>query len=299
MEDPRERPDIPDCMRAEMMRIWAREGVLAVPRRPQAELLRQMLVKGWERPLLREEALRLLPWEDDERAVDGRVVSVDGSEKERIEGTDDDDGGGGSGSGGREGEEGVRYVYQELRHLVVNSVMYDYQVGRGRPGSSRIINLHGNTFAVPTPDSEVSAPWGSGELEIERRRCAIGLRWDALEKLETLCLDLRGYSLRRWPSCIKWEEVEQLARALQGKGLGLLVLAGLRSYGLFPGPEPLEFGEGGLAGGKWLQMFEGAVRPGGRIVLVDGCDMWMDEPVVVGHAFVRANGTIAPMELWV
>jgi hypothetical protein len=69
MENPHARPDIPDCMRAEMMRVWAREGVLVVPRRPQAELLRQMLVKGWERPLLREEeALRLLPW----RMMSGR-----------------------------------------------------------------------------------------------------------------------------------------------------------------------------------------------------------------------------------
>jgi hypothetical protein len=105
--------------------------------------------------------------------------------------------------------------------------------------------------------------------------------------LETLCLDLRGYSLPRGRT-LSEGDVAKIARSLEGKGLGLLVIAGLRSWWRYPGADPLtvaEVEEGVWSDQRqlwlnprderevnWWKVFRGAVRPGGRLVFVDRHD---------------------------
>ena len=96
-------------------------------------------------------------------------------------------------------------------------------------------------------------------------------------------MDLRG------PQLLSSAELAKVARALGGKGLKLLVVAGLRSWDMYPGGNALELAEveggtwdaewevwrRGLNGEgevNWWKMFMGAVRPGGRLVFVDKQD---------------------------
>ncbi|KAH6854215.1 hypothetical protein B0I37DRAFT_349566 [Chaetomium sp. MPI-CAGE-AT-0009] len=121
------------------------------------------------------------------------------------------------------------------------------------------------------------------------------VRWEALEQLETLFLDLRGYSAEY--STHNNTEISRIAGMLQGKHLKLLVIAGLRSWQFYPGCEPMtleEVSRGELGGeldpnpglytsgrfGREVNMFksfQGAVRPGGKLVLVDTArpEAWM------------------------
>ena len=123
-------------------------------------------------------------------------------------------------------------------------------------------------------------------LEYERRANLL-MRWGALERLETLFLDLRGYTMPN-NRFLYFEDVLELALALEGQGLQLLVIAGLRSWRAYPGPEPLGIDE--VEGGvwspedgvwvserrcratNWWREFRRAVRPGGRLVFVDRDD---------------------------
>ncbi|KAG7292598.1 hypothetical protein NEMBOFW57_002633 [Staphylotrichum longicolle] len=82
----------------------------------------------------------------------------------------------------------------------------------------------------------------------DERRAQFLVRWEAMERLETLCLDLRGYRAPPHPFLAE-EDVVQLARSLEGKGLELLVIAGLRSWACYPGPDELEIAE--VEGGTW------------------------------------------------
>jgi hypothetical protein len=123
-------------------------------------------------------------------------------------------------------------------------------------------------------------------LEYERR-ANWRVRWDAMERLESLFLDLRGYMMTG-NKFLNHEDVLHLARSLKGKGLKLLVIAGLRSGARYHGPDPLRIEEveegvwdalGQMwvsrkwgRGINWWLMFRDAVRPGGRLVFVDKQD---------------------------
>ena len=84
-------------------------------------------------------------------------------------------------------------------------------------------------------------------LEYERK-ANLRMRWRAMERLESLCLDLRGYT---YPGAqyIRVDEVVDIAHSLSGMNLEVLVIAGLRSWGESPGPGVLSIEE--VERGTW------------------------------------------------
>lgn len=90
------------------------------------------------------------------------------------------------------------------------------------------------------------------------RRAYLWVRWDRLTRLETLFLDLRGYSTE--PRTVHGSDLAKIAGMLHGMRLKLLVVAGLRSWGLFPGFDPTTMRDvetGGESQIPWLWMNEG------------------------------------------
>jgi len=166
------------------------------------------------------------------------------------------------------------YLFKRVRHLVVNCEMELADVEATDLGV-----LPSNFGGVAARNLRFLAE----RLEYERR-AQFFVRWDVMERLETLCLDLRGYSLPRNRYLHK-ADVFRLARSLEGKGLEMLVIAGLRSWSHYPDTDPLEIAE--VEGGiwdpeervwvdergpmdiNWWMMFKNAVRPGGCLVFVD------------------------------
>jgi hypothetical protein len=147
-------------------------------------------------------------------------------------------------------------------------------------------------------------------LMMERSDCFC-LDWERLGKLESLFLDLRGYS---WSVTVDEEllgvdDVGFLARTLglyHKANLKLLVIAGLRSYGLYPGAQELdvetaEKGESTVGpdphqypvdpsakdGVNWIMMFRDALRPGGKLILVDKRSDSLDLPMWRGGGYHR------------
>ncbi|KAK3896500.1 hypothetical protein C8A05DRAFT_39959 [Staphylotrichum tortipilum] len=108
--------------------------------------------------------------------------------------------------GGGEGE----YIHRGLRRLVVNSTL--------ELAGLRVADFGGL----------VRLDWYG--------------QWDAMDWLDTLFLDLESYSLPR-NRYLYNDDVSQLARSLKGKGLALLVIAELRSWSRYPGPDPIEIEE--------------------------------------------------------
>jgi hypothetical protein len=212
-------------------------------------------------------AMGLLPFEDDdvaeEEGIDEIVFSVDGGEKEVLPGSSDGDG------GDRE------YLFRRVRHLVVNTVPALAEV------DASDLAMSPSTWTTEASQNLVAL---TERLEYERRANLL-LRWDALERLESLFLDLRGYSLPRGARFLYEHDVARLAASLAGKRLALLVVAGLQSWYAYRGPDVLGIeeveagvwdaqrevfvdpGRGGCV--NWWKMFKPAVRPGGRLVFVD------------------------------
>lgn len=230
--------------------------------------------------LLREEdAVGLLPFEDDlcetgtgaiAASSERGVFWVDGREKETLPRLSR----AGTRAGDGEDKSGPSYLFQRIRHLVVNTVPALAEV--------EVFELG---MLPSTWGAEVSRNLVYLEARLEyERKANLRLRWDALERLESLFLDLRGYSLPTAKYLFD-EDVLRLAWSLSGMGLELLVIAGLRSWErLYPGPDALtiEEVEGGSwdlerqvwvdeanGGINWWKMFERAVKPGGRLILVD------------------------------
>ncbi|KAJ4296059.1 hypothetical protein N0V88_004761 [Collariella sp. IMI 366227] len=97
-------------------------------------------------------------------------------------------------------------------------------------------------------------------LEYERKANFL-LRWEAMERLETLALDLRGYSLPG-TKYLHDEDIVRLAHSPKGKGSELLVIAGLRSLGGYSGPDAVGMEE--VERGTWnaqRQMWVDERRP--------------------------------------
>lgn len=235
-----------------------------------------MLLRG-------EGVVRLCPFEDDylgrvrgggdgEGEKGGKLVfgvergevvyGVDGGVKDSLPGGERSEGG------------APRYLYQRLRHLVVNTV----------PALAGVqADDLGTVPSVWLPAASRNLVYLAERLDYERRANLL-MRWDALESLETLFLDLRGYSMPE-TRFLYFGDVVRLAQGLAGKRLKLLVIAGLRSWRDYPGTEPLGIDEveGGVwdpedrvwvnaSGGRavnWWRAFARAVRPGGRLVFVD------------------------------
>jgi hypothetical protein len=284
LRDPRaalDLPLLPAPLQREVVRRWAGGSAVVVSQRAAPAAVGPLGVVRLEREavegmlLLREEGVvRLCPFEDDYWGWEGGVFGVDGGRKDGLPGGGDNEEG-----DDREGEGGggPRYLYQRLRHLVVNSV----------PALAEVeAEDLGTVPAVWQPRASMNLLLLAERLEYERRATLL-MRWEALERLETLFLDLRGYNLPN-NRFLHFEDVVELARRLEGQGLELLVIAGLRSWRAYPGPDPLGIDE--VEGGvwypddgvwvsetadratNWWREFRGAVRPGGRLVFVDKDD---------------------------
>ncbi|KAK4132259.1 hypothetical protein BT67DRAFT_443850 [Trichocladium antarcticum] len=268
MRDPRaELCGLPEGLGRELAREWAGSSVFVASQRGGTVGPRWVGMAREEAQaavLLREEAAaRVLPFADDDCCL-GRVFGVDGVEKEALPRVGGEDA-------------GPRYLFQRLAHLVVNTVP--------EVASAEVCEV-----------GMLPSAWGPvvlwnleilGERLEYERRANLFLRWDAMERLETLSLDLRGfnYPVMRY---LREEDVVDIARSLWGMNLAVLVVAGLRSWLQYPGFEALETGEvetGTWAPEKgawvdenragtvnWWQLFARAVRPGGKLVFVDKQD---------------------------
>lgn len=257
--------------RRELVRRWVDGGNVVVASQ-RAGLVGPLWVR-MEREvvdglvLLREEEIvRLLAFGDDSGGMKGdggRVFGVDGLEKEGLPAVR-----------GEESDGAPRYLFQRLRHLVVNTV-------------PELTQLEAHHFgSLPRswgPEVAQNLELIEERLEYERRANLL-MRWRAMDRLESLCLDLRGYT---YPGMryLAEEDVLEIAHALFGMDLKLLVVAGLRSWAEYPGPGVVEVGEvetgtwdrerrawvdvGKAERVNWWEMFSRAVRPGGRLVLVD------------------------------
>ncbi|KAL2183742.1 hypothetical protein L209DRAFT_766436 [Thermothelomyces heterothallicus CBS 203.75] len=240
-----------------------------------------------ERIILREErAVGLVPYEDDlvievggrggeEEEQEEQEQEKGGAAREMVCGVDwyEKDALPAASAGDGEGGTPV-YLFGKIRHLVVNCV----------PALAGIeAEDLGMMPATRCAQTRRNLEYLEERLEQERR-AHLRVRWDAMERLETLCLDLRGFSMPEH-RYLYVEDVLQLARSLHGKRLELLVIAGLRSFRSYHGfdPEKMADVEEGMwnpglgawvskkkgVGINWWKMFEGAVRPGGRLVFVD------------------------------
>ncbi|GAB1310872.1 F-box domain-containing protein [Madurella fahalii] len=278
----------------EMVRAWTGECAIVVGQELShvGRLWRAMPREEVEELLILRERrnLGLLPFVDDyflDGPVDGEVVhpagpgelrnvtvcSIDGREKDVLPQV------GTSSSSlshvrGEEGEEEPKYLFQRIRHLVLNTV----------PGLAQLEPWDAGVMSPTRPINQVH------NLETVRdrirfeRKANFCLRWKALERLESLFLDLRGLTYLH-KEYLSLQEVGELALSLQGMGLKLLVIAGLRSWLFYPGPQPADISE--VGGGiweaeqkvwiddrkigwvNWWRTFTGALQPGGRLILVD------------------------------
>ncbi|KAK4246860.1 hypothetical protein C7999DRAFT_32733 [Corynascus novoguineensis] len=109
---------------------------------------------------------------------------------------------------------------ERIRHLVVKSVPALVRV------ETRDLGMMPVAWCAQTRgDLEYSEK----RLNYERR-AHLRVRWDAIQRLETPCLDPRGFGMPRH-SYLDAADVLELARSLQGKRLKLLIIAGLRGPG--------------------------------------------------------------------
>ncbi|KXX81881.1 hypothetical protein MMYC01_202338 [Madurella mycetomatis] len=174
---------------------------------------------------------------------------------------------------GEGGKKEPKHLFQRIRHLVLNTV------------PALAVSEPWDVGTLPAATSHTLFP--NMEMVRERlcfeRKANFCLRWKALERLESLFLDLRGLSFLHKPF-LDLDEVGELALSLQGMGLKLLVIAGLRSWRCYPGPRVAEITdvEGGrwdpqwkvwiderIGSVNWWWTFAGALQPGGRLILVD------------------------------
>ncbi|KAL2161533.1 hypothetical protein VTH06DRAFT_8095 [Thermothelomyces fergusii] len=297
MQDPREAFagcwwTLPRVLQRELVRRWAGRSAVVASQRPEPPVLGPLWARDLRRRedpggrgarvILRDErAVGLVPYEDD------FVIEVGGRE----EGEEEKEDGTGArakmlcgadwyekdalpaSAGEAEGGAPV-YLFGRIRHLVLNCV----------PALARLEAADlGMLPAARCAQTRRNLAYLEERLEHERR-AHLRVRWDAMERLETLCLDLRGFSMPR-RGYLDVEDVLRLAWSLHGKRLRLLVIAGLRSFRSYHGfdPETIEDVEGGVwdpslgawvsrkkgVGINWWKVFRGAVRPGGRLVFVD------------------------------
>lgn len=163
----------------------------------------------------------------------------------------------------------MTFIYERIQHLVLNTV-------------PSLWDLKNTDFGTMPDDPQGIAPGVleaiDAQLAVERSFHLIA-DWAAMTRLESVFLDVRPFSRDKLGEA----DIAAAACGLAGRGLKLLVVAGLRSFEYYTGPEPMEMGpdsdaeydgkDGGRAynpcGWDWIRLFRDAVRPGGKLILVD------------------------------
>lgn len=160
------------------------------------------------------------------------------------------------------------FLYERMRHLMLNT-------------NPRLWDQSPVEYGIPASFE----PIPEGVLSAIRRRVAeeefahLFLDWEEMPRLETLFLDVRKFTRHNIGDGV----ILRAAEALAGKELKLLVIAGLRSYTFYTGPEDLvmrderrpagedeDSKEAWYPGGSaWIRIFRKAVRVGGKLILVD------------------------------
>lgn len=159
---------------------------------------------------------------------------------------------------------GKTYLFKLLRHLVVHSPLTLMEV------SAR--NMVDPELGV----SEENLDALDMAIDLDRAT-PIWLSWSQMPRLESVLLDLRIYShnLNTDRGCIGKDEIikraQEMGRCLN---LKLLVLAGLQSYDFVTKYEGYTVGDiedqDEINGEpNWIKIFRPAIRPGGRIILID------------------------------
>ncbi|KAK0731477.1 hypothetical protein B0H67DRAFT_74916 [Lasiosphaeris hirsuta] len=271
MEDPRKFEALSPFYHRELVREWASNTLIVVAQ--QARWVESLLanIKDTDCLLRSPETMCLLPYEEERYTR----TPTDDTHSHSTNASDDVDAG-----KDRlpvlstiEQNETSKFCFQLIRHLMLNT-------------SPRLMGARAEEFgALPsTPATGITRRNVQmiEELLWSERKTWLELDWGRLERLETLFIDVRNYGSGIVEG-VDADDLYEMAESLSGKNLKLLVIAGLRSYKLFPGVELLNIEEverwetdsgetqagRSLDGYNWWLVFRDAVRPGGKLVFVD------------------------------
>ncbi|KAK0656639.1 hypothetical protein B0T16DRAFT_487931 [Cercophora newfieldiana] len=288
MEDVRDLHELGPFYHRELAKRWLSECLIPVEhQKPQVGPVWGGDLTAPDRMLRDDKTLSLLPYKDDQfyrffAEIGNPILKKDPDSPERngkdliplVEPVGPD--------------EASKPYYEMLRHLMINTPMDVWRM------SVRDMVMMPDSRGL-TPSEERNLNNLDSALSSERSAC-LELDWRRLKGLETLFLDLRGYSLGfsrgdDRPLGLGFLGVSVLAKTLMlyRGGLKMLVIAGLRSYKLYPGAQELDIeteidhtretdpdtGMRYLAsstakdGCNWFMMFRVAVRPGGKLIFVD------------------------------
>ncbi|KAI2617610.1 hypothetical protein GGS26DRAFT_576245 [Hypomontagnella submonticulosa] len=159
--------------------------------------------------------------------------------------------------------DGVK-IFKLLRHIIIHS-------------PPTLMKVDARSLVGPNMEiSDVNLSHLDTAIDLDRAS-PLWVSWKRMRKLESVCLDLRVYSsdLNTERGCINKVEIceraNEMASWLQ---LDLLVIAGLQSYSFattyaFIPPERIETDDEIDGEPNWIKIFRRALRPGGRLILVD------------------------------
>ncbi|KAI0391379.1 hypothetical protein F5Y17DRAFT_440982 [Xylariaceae sp. FL0594] len=159
-------------------------------------------------------------------------------------------------------------VYHNLRHIAVHSPLELMQVNAESLMTRTAGHVTNNVFGDPKGLDDA--------LDLDRS-AHLWLSWSQMPRLESVFLDLRIYShdLNTDRRCLSRAQVVDRAREM-GRHLQLrtLVLVGLQSYSFCHNSTRydethIEDADEIAGEPNWIKVFRPAVRPGGKIVLVD------------------------------
>ncbi|KAI0850566.1 hypothetical protein F5Y00DRAFT_252257 [Daldinia vernicosa] len=159
---------------------------------------------------------------------------------------------------------GSPYIFKLLRHIVIRSPLTLMDVdARSMIG-----------FEAQTNDANLEALDMLIDLD---RGSPLWLSWSKMPMLESVLLDLRIYShdVNTDRGCIGKGEIIRRAQEMgRWLRLKLLVIAGLQSYSFDTSydactAELVEEADEIDGGPNWIKIFSPAVRPGGKLILVD------------------------------
>ncbi|KAI1397278.1 hypothetical protein F4819DRAFT_503575 [Hypoxylon fuscum] len=170
---------------------------------------------------------------------------------------------------------GSPYIFKLLRHIVIHSPL-------------ALINVDARTMiGIDAKISDDNLEALNKAIDLDRAS-HLWLSWSEMPMLQSVLLDLRiyGHDLNTDRGCISKGEIVERAKEMgRWLRLKLLVIAGLQSYSfntsyeLYTAKRIMEDDE---VDGEpnWIKIFMPAVRPGGKLVLVDRLNEEPKLPVV-------------------